>query len=193
MVFFKIKVNACILIHPISNYNFLGESFKNTLIYLYYIFFRILQVSNSFDYNPFFFRSPTIVHFFLTPHFVSYTSFFGVLYTTFFFMKNISSYNHKLWSSTTMLNLHEMNQNNKPKAKVCNWNIVLNYEMKFKYDIEVSLCFSTQCSLCLQNLQFHKVFKSYTSGKCINSNIYMQLANIPKNWECNLQGNWQKR
>ena len=81
-----------------------------------------------------------------------------------------------------------MNQNNKPKAKVCNWNIVLNYDMKFKYDVEVSLCFSTQCSLCLQNLHFHKVFKSYTSGKCINSIIYMQLANIPKNWGCNLQG-----
>jgi hypothetical protein len=78
-----------------------------------------------------------------------------------------------------MLNLHEMNQNNKPKAKVCNLNIVVNSEIKFKYDIEVSLCFSTQCSLCLQNLQFHKVYKSYTSGKCIISNIYMQLADIP--------------
>jgi hypothetical protein len=80
-----------------------------------------------------------------------------------------------------MLNLHEMNQNNKPKAKVWNLNIVVNSEMKFKYDIEVSLCFSTQCSLCLQNLQFHKVYKSYTSGKCIISNIYMQLADIPEN------------
>ena len=44
MVFFKIKVNACILINPIINYNFLGKSFKNVLIYLYYIFFLIVQV-----------------------------------------------------------------------------------------------------------------------------------------------------
>jgi hypothetical protein len=44
MVFFKIKVNVCILIHPISNCDFLGESFKNTLIFLYCIFFLILQV-----------------------------------------------------------------------------------------------------------------------------------------------------
>jgi hypothetical protein len=51
MVFFKIKVTACILTHPISDYKFLGESFKNTLIYLYYIFFRILQVSNYFEYT----------------------------------------------------------------------------------------------------------------------------------------------
>jgi hypothetical protein len=29
---------------PISNYNFMGESLKTTLIYLYYIFFLILQV-----------------------------------------------------------------------------------------------------------------------------------------------------
>ena len=35
MLFLKIKINACILIHPISNYNFLGESFENTLFYLY--------------------------------------------------------------------------------------------------------------------------------------------------------------
>jgi hypothetical protein len=34
-----------------SNYKFLGESFKNTLIYLYYIFFLILQVSNSFEFT----------------------------------------------------------------------------------------------------------------------------------------------
>jgi hypothetical protein len=65
MVFLKIKVNACILIHPINNCKFFGESFINTLIYLYYIFFLILQVSDSFDY----FRSPTVVQFF------SYTSF----------------------------------------------------------------------------------------------------------------------
>ena len=51
MIFFKIKVNACILKHPINNYNFFGESFKNTLIYLYCIFFLILQVSNSFEYT----------------------------------------------------------------------------------------------------------------------------------------------
>ena len=35
MVFFKIKVNACVLIHPIINYKILGESFKNFLLYLY--------------------------------------------------------------------------------------------------------------------------------------------------------------
>ena len=35
---FQNKGNACILIHPISNYNFLGESFKNSLFSLYYIF-----------------------------------------------------------------------------------------------------------------------------------------------------------
>ena len=51
MIFFKIKVNNCILIHPINNYKFFWESFKNTLIYLYYIFFLILQVSNSFEYT----------------------------------------------------------------------------------------------------------------------------------------------
>jgi hypothetical protein len=42
--FFKIKINACILIHHIGYYKFLGESFKNTLIYLYYIFFLIFQI-----------------------------------------------------------------------------------------------------------------------------------------------------
>ena len=35
MVFIKIKVNACILLHLISNYKIFGESFKNTLFYLY--------------------------------------------------------------------------------------------------------------------------------------------------------------
>ena len=53
----KIKVNACILIHIINNYNFLGESFKNTLLYLYYIFFLIPQVTNVFDITPIFFLS----------------------------------------------------------------------------------------------------------------------------------------
>jgi hypothetical protein len=33
MVFLKIKVNACILIHPIGYYKFFGESFKNTLTF----------------------------------------------------------------------------------------------------------------------------------------------------------------
>jgi hypothetical protein len=28
--------------HPINNYNILGQSFKNNLIYLYYIFFLYL-------------------------------------------------------------------------------------------------------------------------------------------------------
>ena len=30
------KINACSLIHPISNYDFFGKSYKNTLFYLYY-------------------------------------------------------------------------------------------------------------------------------------------------------------
>ena len=47
-----------------------------------------------------------------------------------------------------MLTSHELNQNNKPKAKGCNWSIVLDYEMKFKHDIEVSMCLGTWCSLC---------------------------------------------
>ena len=79
MVFFKIKVNACILIHLICNYKFLGESFKNTLIYLYYIFFLKLQVSNSFDCTPYFFSITQLLFIFflhlimfLTPHFFGY-------------------------------------------------------------------------------------------------------------------------
>ena len=56
-----------------------------------------------------------------------------------------------------MLNSHELNQNIKPKAKGCNRSIVLDCELKFKYDIEVSLCLGTQCCLCLQNLEIHKV------------------------------------
>ena len=35
MVFFKIKVNACILIQPINIYRFLGESFKGVLYFTY--------------------------------------------------------------------------------------------------------------------------------------------------------------
>ena len=38
--------------------------------------------------------------------------------------------------------------NNKIKATACNWNIVLHCEIKFKYGIEVNLCFGTQCTLC---------------------------------------------
>ena len=38
VVIFKIKVNVCIFIHPISHYEFLVDSFKNTLFYLYCIF-----------------------------------------------------------------------------------------------------------------------------------------------------------
>ena len=44
MEFFRIKVNACILIHLISNYNFLGELFKNTLFDFNYIFLYTLFV-----------------------------------------------------------------------------------------------------------------------------------------------------
>jgi hypothetical protein len=47
---FQKKVNTCTLIHPINIYKFFGGSFKNILIYLYYIFILILQVSNSFEY-----------------------------------------------------------------------------------------------------------------------------------------------
>ena len=42
-----------------------------------------------------------------------------------------------------MLNSNELNQNNKPKAKAYNWSIVLDCEMKFKYDLDVSLCLGT--------------------------------------------------
>ena len=54
MVFFKIKVNACILIHPISTYFFQGIILK-TLFSLYYHFLFFF----------FFSRSPIVVHFFL--------------------------------------------------------------------------------------------------------------------------------
>ena len=51
---FKIKVNACILIHPINNYNFLGGSFKNAFFNFYWIFFLIPQVTKFFDFTPIF-------------------------------------------------------------------------------------------------------------------------------------------
>ena len=77
MVFFAIKVNAWILAHPINDYTIFGESFKNTLFHLYCIFSLIPQVTKKKLSLPFIFfpRSPTVVHVFNTPHFVSYTPF----------------------------------------------------------------------------------------------------------------------
>ena len=75
----KIKVNACILTHPINKYKLWGEPSKNTLFYLYNKFFLIPQVTNSFDFTPNLFSwSPIVVlflFFFSTLHFVSYTPF----------------------------------------------------------------------------------------------------------------------
>ena len=59
-------------------------------------------------------------------------------------MMNFSPYNHELWGKAMIIISHELNQNNKPKAKACNWSIVLEGELKFKYDIEVGLCLGTQ-------------------------------------------------
>ena len=73
----KIKVNACILTHPINKYKLWGEPSKNTLFYLYNKFLLIPQVTNSFDFTPNLFSwSPIVVlflFFFSTLHFVSYT------------------------------------------------------------------------------------------------------------------------
>ena len=75
--FFAIKVNAWILAHLINDYNIFGKSFKNTLFHLYCIFSLIPQVTKKKLSLPFIFfpRSPTVVHVFLTPPFVSYTPF----------------------------------------------------------------------------------------------------------------------
>ena len=54
MVFFKIKVNACILIHPINIYIWGAGSFKNTLFYFYYKrkLKRILQFKQHAKFFP---------------------------------------------------------------------------------------------------------------------------------------------
>ena len=99
MVFFKIKLNACILIHPINHYKFLRESLRNTLFYLYCIFFSYAPSNQFFLTLPqfFFSRSPTVVNFFLKPHFASYTPFFfGSVSNIFFHEGHFSSYNHEL-------------------------------------------------------------------------------------------------
>ena len=140
MVFFKIKINACILIHPISHYNFLVESFKNTLFCLYCIFFLIFQVTKFFDFTPIFFLGAQLLSIFFlnrilfcTPHF------FGFVSDNFFHEGHFSFYNHELWSLATILNSHELNQNNKLKEKACNWSIVLDCEMKSNKVLKFSL------------------------------------------------------
>ena len=57
MLFFKIKVNVCIIIHHVYNYYFLGESFKNTSIYLYYIVFLYSKYTQNHPSNKEFFFS----------------------------------------------------------------------------------------------------------------------------------------
>ena len=145
------KVNVCFLIHPIRIYNLLGNE----------ILKPILLILHFFPYTPsnhllfltlpqvFFLGARVLSILFL--HLVLFLTppFFGFCKRHLFFHEGyFSSYNHELWSSTMMLNSHELNQNNKPKAKACNLSIVLDYEMKLKYDIEVCLCLGTQCSLC---------------------------------------------
>ena len=95
------KVSACVLMHPISNYYFLGSPFKNTLLYLYNHFFLWPQVPHFFDFTPIFFflvSEPNYGPFF------SYTALFS-LYPIFFFGyvsiivlhdRQFSSYNHDI-------------------------------------------------------------------------------------------------
>jgi hypothetical protein len=104
-----------------------GNHFQNNILDLYFISFLIPQVTNFFDFIPICFsQSPNVVHFFflhsiflLTPHFFWF-------YKQFFFHEgHFSSYNHELWSLAMMLNSHELNQNNIPKTKACNWSIAI--------------------------------------------------------------------
>ena len=146
------KGKCLYIIHPINNYNFLGNDFK--IPYFTYITFCPYARSNRLFwlYPNLFFSEPNCI-LFLKPFFFGG----GVCKQHFFHERHFSSYNHDLWSHVMMLNSHELNQNNKPKAKACNWSIVLHYEMKFKYDIELNLCLGTQCSLWLQKLKVQKV------------------------------------
>ena len=73
---FYIKINACILMHPINNYNF-GESLK--LPYYIYISFSPYTPNNQLFFtisNFFRYESPNLIHFFLTSHLISCTPFF---------------------------------------------------------------------------------------------------------------------
>ena len=96
------------------------------LYFIYCIFPLTLQVTNFFGLSPVSFPwSPTLVDFiFLTPHFLLYTLYFFWLCKRFFSSwRAFSSYNHELWSSATLLTSLELKQNNKPKAKACNWSM----------------------------------------------------------------------
>ena len=65
--------------------------------------------------------------------------FFGSVRDIFSHEGHFSSYNHESWSSTTMLNSHELNQNNKRKAKACNSSILLDCELKSNKETKFSL------------------------------------------------------
>ena len=125
------------LIYPTNNCNIKGESSKTSFFYLNCIF-SLYPSNHFFDFTPIFFLlgAHLLSPFFLTPHFVSYTPFFfGYVSDTFFFHEgHFSSYNYESCSATTMLYSHDLNQNNKPKAKACICSIVLDYEMKSRYD-----------------------------------------------------------
>ena len=90
MVFFKIKVNACISIHLISYYNIWGIILKY-LILLILLFFPYTSSNQFFFTIPHFFLSwsPTLVLFFLTPHSPLTPHFFGFC-KRLFFMKDVS-------------------------------------------------------------------------------------------------------
>ena len=142
MVFLKINVNVCILTHPINKIKIGGGGPLKTPYFTYTTVFSLYTNSPIFWLYPNVFLgaqmlSILFLHYimFLTPLF-----FFG--FVSNFHEGYFSPYNHELWSS------HEQNRNNKPKAKACNWSIILYYNMKFKYDIEVTLCLGTWCSLC---------------------------------------------
>ena len=106
------------------------------------------QVTKLYDSTPIvLFLEPKCCPFlFLTPHFFWFCK-------RHFFHEGHFSYNHELWSAAMMLNSHEPNQNNKSKAKACHWSIVLDTEMKFKFDIlEVNLCLGTTNCNCFHVL-----------------------------------------
>ena len=133
MVFFKIKVNVCILIHPIIDYKFWGNHSKLSCLLI--LHFPLIPQVTSFFFKryPIFFSKPNCCMFFLHP-------IFWVCKQHLFPWRTFLLYNHELSSSTTMLNSPELNQNNKLKAKACNWSVVFD-EMQFKYDGEASLCY----------------------------------------------------
>ena len=112
---FQLKVNAWVLTRPITIF-FWRIILKHPVLFILHLSPYI--PSNQFFLTlPHFFLSwsPIVVPFFLTPHLIWF-------YKRHFFLHDghFCSDNHKLCSSTTMLNSHELNQNNKPKAKACN-------------------------------------------------------------------------